>query len=169
MKFSSRKCRYLPTKSTKTSFQKIDQSKRLLQKAHFGCYRFNLLWLDINHQKSDTIVLCHEFSQFWYCKTGNFCVVQFSQNIVVSINLRKLKSAKYFFPIFEELLAYMVAVCGSYLFACGNTSNIQLFIMSKCYIHANLFKIRQLVHELLCTQASVGSNWQFKSRSDLEK
>ena len=40
--------------------------KRLLQKAHIAGYRFNLLWLDINHQKSDTIVLCHEFSQFWY-------------------------------------------------------------------------------------------------------
>ena len=30
--------------------------------------------------------------------------------------------------------------------------------MSKCYIHANLVKIRQLVHEILCTQASFGSN-----------
>ena len=35
---------------------------------------------------------------------------------------------------------------------------IQLFIMSKCYIHANLVKIRQLAHETLCTQAPVGSN-----------
>ena len=35
---------------------------------------------------------------------------------------------------------------------------IQLFIMSKCYIHANLVKIRQLVHEILCTQAPFGSN-----------
>ena len=26
---------------------------------------------------------------------------------------------------------------------------IQLFIMSKCYINANLVKIRQLVHEIL--------------------
>ena len=34
---------------------------------------------------------------------------------------------------------------------------IQLFIMSKCYIHANLVKIRQLVHEILCTQAPFGS------------
>ena len=30
---------------------------------------------------------------------------------------------------------------------------IQLFIMSKCYIPANLVKIRQLVHEILGTQA----------------
>ena len=30
---------------------------------------------------------------------------------------------------------------------------IQLFIMSKCYIDANLVKIRQLVHAILCTQA----------------
>ena len=35
---------------------------------------------------------------------------------------------------------------------------IQLFIMSKCYIHVNLVKIRQLVHEILCTQAPFGSN-----------
>ena len=35
---------------------------------------------------------------------------------------------------------------------------IQLFNMSKCYIHANLVKIRQLVHEILCTQAPFGSN-----------
>ena len=28
---------------------------------------------------------------------------------------------------------------------------IQLFIMSKCYIHANLVKIQQLVHEILCS------------------
>ena len=35
---------------------------------------------------------------------------------------------------------------------------IQLLIMSKCYIHANLVKIRQLVHEILCTQAPSGSN-----------
>ena len=27
---------------------------------------------------------------------------------------------------------------------------IQLFIMSKCYIHANLVKIHELVHEILC-------------------
>ena len=33
---------------------------------------------------------------------------------------------------------------------------IQLFTMSKCYIHANLVKIRQLVHEILCTQAPSG-------------
>ena len=32
------------------------------------------------------------------------------------------------------------------------------FIMSKCYIHANLVKIRHLVHEILYTQASLGSN-----------
>ena len=60
------KCRYLPMKSAKTSLQKIDQSERLLQKAHFAGYRFNILWLDINHRKSDTIVLCHAFSRFWY-------------------------------------------------------------------------------------------------------
>ena len=35
---------------------------------------------------------------------------------------------------------------------------IQHFIMSKCYIHANLVKIRQLVHEILCTQAPFDSN-----------
>ena len=35
---------------------------------------------------------------------------------------------------------------------------VQLFIMSKCYIHANLGKIRQLVHEILCTQALFGLN-----------
>ena len=35
---------------------------------------------------------------------------------------------------------------------------IQLFVMSKCYIHANLVKIRQLVHEILGTQAPFGSN-----------
>ena len=26
----------------------------------------------------------------------------------------------------EELVAYLIAVCGSYLFACGKTSNMQL-------------------------------------------
>ena len=31
----------------------------------------------------------------------------------------------------------------------------QLFIMSQCYIHANLAKIRQPVHEILCKQESV--------------
>ena len=35
---------------------------------------------------------------------------------------------------------------------------IQLFIMSKCCIHANLVKIRQLVYEILSTQALFGSN-----------
>ena len=35
---------------------------------------------------------------------------------------------------------------------------IQLFIMSKCNIHANLVKIRKLVNEILCTQAPFGSN-----------
>ena len=65
-----------------------------------------------------------------YRKTGNFCVVQFSRNFAVSINPRKLKSAKYF-PIFEtisveELVAYTVAICGSYLFTCGKPSNMQL-------------------------------------------
>ena len=35
---------------------------------------------------------------------------------------------------------------------------IQLFIMSKCFIHANLVKIRRLVHAILCTQAPFGSN-----------
>ena len=33
---------------------------------------------------------------------------------------------------------------------------IQLFIMSKCYIHANLVKIRHLVHKIWCTQAFFG-------------
>ena len=65
-----------------------------------------------------------------YRKTGNFYVVQFSRNFAVSINPRKLKSAKYF-PFFwkisvEELVACMVAVCSSYLFACVKTSNMQL-------------------------------------------
>ena len=36
--------------------------------------------------------------------------------------------------------------------------HIQLFNMSKRYIHENLVKIRPLVHEILCTQAPVGSN-----------
>ena len=31
----------------------------------------------------------------------------------------------------------------------------QLFIMSHCYIHANLIKIRQPVHEISCKQESV--------------
>ena len=35
---------------------------------------------------------------------------------------------------------------------------IQLFIMSKCYIRVNLVKIRQLVHEILCTQAPFSSD-----------
>ena len=35
---------------------------------------------------------------------------------------------------------------------------IQLFIMPKYYIHANLVKIPQLVHEILCKQAPFGSN-----------
>ena len=43
-------------------------------------------------------------------------------------------------------------------FRSRSSNPIQLFIMSKCYIHANLVKIRQLVHEILCTQASFGSN-----------
>ena len=65
-----------------------------------------------------------------YRKTGNFLVIQFLRNFAVSINPRKLKSAKYF-PTFEtisveELVAYMVAICGSYLFTCGKTSNMQL-------------------------------------------
>ena len=69
--------------------------------------------------------------QFWsYCKMGNFRVVQFSRNFAISINLQKLKSAKHF-PIFEtisvwELVAYTVAICGSYLFTCSKTSNMQL-------------------------------------------
>ena len=39
---------------------------------------------------------------------------------------------------------------------------IQLFIMFKCYIHANLVKIRQLIHEIMCTQAHFGSNLAVK-------
>ena len=35
---------------------------------------------------------------------------------------------------------------------------IQLFITFKCYIHANLVKICQLVHEILGTKAPFGSN-----------
>ena len=35
---------------------------------------------------------------------------------------------------------------------------IQLYIMSKCYIHANLVKIGQMVHGILGTQAPSGSN-----------
>ena len=35
---------------------------------------------------------------------------------------------------------------------------IQLFIMSKCYVYANLVKIRQVVHEILGTEAPFGSN-----------
>ena len=46
---------------------------------------------------------------------------------------------------------------------------IQLFIMSKYYIHANLVKIRQPVHEILCTQAPLAQIWQFNSHTDLEK
>ena len=38
-----------------------------------------------------------------YRKTGNFRVIQFSQYFAVSINPRKLKSAKYF-PIFEKIV-----------------------------------------------------------------
>ena len=45
---------------------------------------------------------------------------------------------------------------------------IQLFIMSKCYIHANLVKFHQFMryyaHKHLLAQI-----WQFKSHSDLEK
>ena len=73
--------------------------------------------------------ICHLLNSE-YRETGNFRVVQFSRNFAVSINPRKLKSAKYF-PIFEtisveELVAYTVAICGSYLFTCGKTSNMQL-------------------------------------------
>ena len=80
-------------------------------------------------EKNVTVHLFY-FVQFEYRKTGNFRVVQFSRNFAVSINPRKLKSAKYF-PIFEkisveELVAYTVAICGSYLFTCGKTSNMQL-------------------------------------------
>ena len=39
-----------------------------------------------------------------YRKTGNFRVVQFSRNFAVSINQRKLKSAKYF-PVLEKLVS----------------------------------------------------------------
>ena len=63
-------------------------------------------------------------------KTGNFWVVQFSRNSAVSINPRKLKSAKYF-PIFEKLCWGTSGVYGCMfavitLFACGKTSNVQL-------------------------------------------
>ena len=34
----------------------------------------------------------------------------------------------------------------------------QLFIMSQCYIHANLVEICQPVHEIWCTQALLGLN-----------
>ena len=42
---------------------------------------------------------------------------------------------------------------------------VQLF-MSKCYIHANLVKIRQLVHEILDTQSKKISNDQELIQSD---
>ena len=46
---------------------------------------------------------------------------------------------------------------------------IQLFIMSKCYGHANLVKICQLVHEILGTQAPLWLQFGSLSHSDLEK
>ena len=59
-----------------------------------------------------------EFDQDWPTGLRDTLNGKFSccPIFAVSINPQKLKSAKYF-PFFEELLAYMVAVCGSYLFA----------------------------------------------------
>ena len=47
--------------------------------------------------------LAKQFLRRRYSKTGIFCVIQFSWNFTVSINPRKLKSAKYF-PIFEKFV-----------------------------------------------------------------
>ena len=41
----------------------------------------------------------------------------------------------------------------------------QLFIMSQCYIHANLVEICQLVHDIRCTQALIGLNLAVLSRA----
>ena len=47
------------------------------------------------------------------------------QDQSAKIKIREIFS--YFWKIsVKELVAYMVAVCGSYLFACGKTSNMQL-------------------------------------------
>ena len=54
---------------------------------------------------------------------GNFRIVQFSRNLR-SVSIREIFS--YFRKIsVDELVVYMVAVGGSYLFTCGKTSNMQ--------------------------------------------
>ena len=62
------------------------------------------------------------YSSVTYHKTGNFRVVQFFEDFRSQYQSTKIKICEifsHFWKIVEELVVYMVAVCGSYLFACG--------------------------------------------------
>ena len=68
------------------------------------------------------VLLC----QMLYLKMGNFHVIQFhSLYQFAKIKIREIFSYCWKISV-EELVAYMVAVCCSYLFTCGKTNNMQL-------------------------------------------
>ena len=99
-----------------------------------------------------------------------------SNNLLVLCDLHRLANLVTFQPMVHEI------TCRQTLFGFGGLSlavtlkirsrspkPIQLFIMSKCYIHANLVKICQLVHEYCAHKQLLAQIYQFKSCSDLEK
>ena len=83
-----------------------------------------------------------------------------SNKLLIMFDLYRLANLVIFHPMIHE------KTCRQTLFGLNLVDKvwqwpwkpdqgIQLFITSKCYIHANLVKIRQLVHEILGTQAPI--------------
>ena len=77
-----------------------------------------------------------------------------SNKLLILFDLYRLANLETFHPINSGGLSLAVTL----KIRSRSPKPIQLFIKSKCYIHTNLVKMRQLVHEILCTQAPFGSN-----------
>ena len=93
---------------------------------------------------------------------------QKSNKLLILSDLYRLANLVTFYPMVHEINAdkhfwlNFGGLCLAVTLKIRSRSQkpIQLFIMSKCYIHANLVKIRQLIHEILCTQAKIGQGHQ---------
>ena len=91
-----------------------------------------------------------------------------SNKLLIPSNLYRLANSVTFHPMIHEITNMQtntfwlkfggLSLAVTLKIRSRSPKPIQLFIMSKCYIHANLVKIHQLVHEILGTQAPFGSN-----------
>ena len=91
-----------------------------------------------------------------------------SNKLLILSDLYRLANLVIFHPMVHEItcrqtLFGLIKIGGLSLavtlkIRSRSSKPIQPFIMSKCYIHANLVKIHQLVHEIRCTQALFGLN-----------